>query len=90
MTQTLNAPTHTPTRESYDRALARLEPILDQAIAVTQQVSAIAAEMNVLVDEMGHELSNEQMDAFFDSWFNSEPYKKLESLDAMIHKAVWG
>lgn len=82
MTPTLTTP-KTDQREAYDRALAKLEPVLDQAIA-------LAFEIRSLSDEVFGEMTDEQLEqAMALRQVENKIYAKLELLRSATNCEIW-
>jgi hypothetical protein len=83
MTPTLTAPAPTKTRAEYDRALARLEPLLDEAIA-------LALELRSLSGEIFDRMSDEDMEQVMASrQVEDKIYAKLDLLKSATNCEIW-
>lgn len=73
----------TQTRVEYDRALAKLEPLLDQAIALAFEIRALSDEMfdGATDEEIEQAMQSRQME--------DKIYAKLDLLKSATNCEIW-
>jgi len=89
MTQTLTAPAPAPTREAFDKTLAKLEPLTDKAIALATEIQALHNELNGLIGQLSEELPEHEMDKFLEGFWASRVYKRLEQAESIFGDIIW-